>query len=319
MGTRRNPATVLLIGYYGKGNAGDEWLKEKTITLIKKAWPSSGISESKREFFKADCIVYGGGGLFQNKTSNRSLVYYCFWVLLAWLLRKPVYMIGQGIGPISGTFWNKLTRFTLKKAHAISVRDEASYAYVTHGRGKNPKCILTTDLAFYDSHFSKNPHHSAPTDILLNLRPWPHAAKQWPHLSAFLLKNAHLFLSCSPEDTLLKSHLPHTGLLALIHNKNSEISQNPPIIVSMRFHACVWAALHGIPFLALVYDDKVEHLAKSLHQPTLSVSSETVSVEDIQAMLNTLIANYSHYQDQLQKTVPELIRYATRHEDVLNA
>ncbi len=311
---------ILLIGYYGKDNAGDEWIKEKSIHLIKKIYPNALITDSKKTFLSAHVIVYGGGGLFQNKTSNRSLIYYCFWILLALLLRKPVYLLGQGVGPIAGRFWNKLTFFCLKKATAISVRDQESYDFLSCP-GKKSNGILATDLAFYNSSFSQNTDlDQAEKHIILNLRPWPHAAKQWPELQTFLQSQASLFLSCSPEDTLLKDTLPQLNLLSLIRNQACFPDNiKNPIVVSMRFHACVWAALHGIPFLALIYDNKVKHLAEYLKQPSIHVDSPTLTLNEIQSALNELTHHYTHYQNHLKNTVPTLLKKAYDHEQVFHA
>ena len=87
-----------LIGYYGFGNDGDEWLKQSAIRLIKDEDPCAKISILSGPFpthsnmdsyysrhqiwrwvwaaLRADYWVWGGGTVFQDFSSYRSFYYY---------------------------------------------------------------------------------------------------------------------------------------------------------------------------------------------------------------------------------------------------
>ena len=91
---------VLLSGYYGFGNLGDEALLEVIVSQLRARFPGVSIdvlSASPEEtartlgieatarwnartvreaIAKADVLVSGGGGLLQSATSARSVVYY---------------------------------------------------------------------------------------------------------------------------------------------------------------------------------------------------------------------------------------------------
>lgn len=302
---------ILLIGYYGKGNAGDEWLKIKTLSILEKSFPNLTLSESKKRFFHSNMIVYGGGGLFQNKTSNRSLLYYCFWVILATVFRKPVYMVGQGFGPIKGKAWNVLTQFCLRQAKAISVRDTLSLEYTLKAGVPHSKCILAPDLAFYDSFFIQT--YSPPSTIWLNLRPWPHTPKNWSSLCEYLREQSNEFLACSVEDLKFSKHLPSTNLISQIQSPKNK---KPHLIIAMRFHACVWAALQGIPFIALAYDDKVTQLAKTLDQPYLVLNKEPLELSVIKTLISDTLTKHHDYQIHLRKTLPKLLEEAMKHDTI---
>ena len=68
--------------------------------------------------------------------------------------------------------------------------------------------------------------------------------------------------------------------------------------IGMRYHACVWAALNEIPFLALVYDDKVLGLAKTLRQPFIDLRQEL--------SVNELSTSWKTYQDNIDVSQPIL-------------
>lgn len=300
---------ILLIGYYGKGNAGDEWIKEKTEKIIKLNFPNAEILTSKSDFLSATMLLYGGGGLLQNKTSNRSLLYYNIWIILATLLNKPVYMIGQGFGPISGRFYTWLTKACLKQVKAISVRDTDSYNFAMSAGIKPSKCILAPDLAFYDSIFMQT--YTKNQKIWLNLRPWKHTPKNWQEICKTLQNNASEFLACSAEDLMYSGNLATTNLLSQIKNPRIE---KPYILIAMRFHACVWAALQGIPFVAIVYDDKVEHLAKKLEQPFIRLSQTSPSHSEINAQIKEISINHQLYQTKIRKNLTPILEAAMQHD-----
>ena len=95
-----SPLRLLFSGYYGFGNLGDEALLEITVGELRRrhpdieidvlshdppatsarfgveATPRMDIGAVKRAIDRADVLVSGGGGLLQNSTSTRSLLYY---------------------------------------------------------------------------------------------------------------------------------------------------------------------------------------------------------------------------------------------------
>src|SRR6185437_3921635 len=92
---------ILLSGYYGFGNLGDEALLHVIVTQLRMRFPdltievlsakpqetaaaAAGVSaidrwntrEVRAAIERTDLLVSGGGGLLQNATSLRSLLYY---------------------------------------------------------------------------------------------------------------------------------------------------------------------------------------------------------------------------------------------------
>jgi polysaccharide pyruvyl transferase CsaB len=142
---------VLLAGYFGFGNLGDELLAEAAVknlvscgipkerisilsNLPSESTATLGISSFDRwkmaDIAKAldlsRSMLFAGGGLFQDTTSVRSCVYYWGLVMAARLKSVPAAAIGQSIGPLYGLFPRFLTRCALRKCEYVAVRDEAS-------------------------------------------------------------------------------------------------------------------------------------------------------------------------------------------------
>jgi len=80
----------------------------------------------------------------------------------------------------------------------------------------------------------------------------------------------------------------------------------PQVVVAMRYHAGVMAALNGIPFLALGYDEKVSSLARELGQPLIEVVGGKVA--GVKGGLDELVGRYDWYRGRLQEGVGAIKR-----------
>ena len=168
---------IVISGYYGSKNAGDEAmlaamlevLKDRSqklhITVIssnpKDTEERHGVQaiswlSGKKIFsaiWKADLLISGGGSLLQNVTSRRSLYYYLVIISLALLLRKRVMLYAQGIGPILGRCANMVMRLVLNHVDGITVRDAGSLDELKRLGIKGPEILQTADpvLAMHPS------------------------------------------------------------------------------------------------------------------------------------------------------------------------
>ena len=141
---------VVVSGYYGFGNLGDESLLDAISTSLAKEYPGIKIAaltkdakrDSKRTglrctsrfnmaavfclLCRAKLLISGGGSLLQDTTSKRSLRYYTGIMRLAKLARCRVFVFANGIGPIKYESNRKLTAKVVTKADSVSVRDADS-------------------------------------------------------------------------------------------------------------------------------------------------------------------------------------------------
>jgi len=141
---------VVLSGYYGFHNVGDEAIlqaiihalrqEKKDIEIIvlsndpeytKKTYGVDAVNRWKLgEVFRAiagsDGVISGGGSLLQDKTGLKSVPYYTGIMMIAYTLRKPFYIYAQGIGPLEQRVSQILVKYALSKADYISVRDKES-------------------------------------------------------------------------------------------------------------------------------------------------------------------------------------------------
>ncbi|MCE3236306.1 MAG: polysaccharide pyruvyl transferase CsaB [Vampirovibrio sp.] len=193
---------VIISGYYGFDNLGDELILRVLIEQLKahqvkitvlsqnprKTAETYGVDAVKRTSFidivdaltQANLFISGGGGLFQDATGPMSTVYYGGLIHLARFFEVPVCFWAQGVGPLNKDFSRKMTASALKKCEVITVRDEKSAALVESLTGEEPE--ITADPVWLLNvskkkgtvkKGTKKDKQSEPWRIGVSLRHWP--------------------------------------------------------------------------------------------------------------------------------------------------
>ncbi len=153
---------VLVSGYYGFGNLGDEALLAGLIgglsryghqPVILSGDPAAsralhGVPAAARlrglvpALLRADALVSGGGGLLQDRTSRRSLDYYLGVIRLAKRLGKRVVVYGQSLGPLSDE--GRAATAAALRGLPLALRDEQSLELA---RAMGLTAVLVADAA----------------------------------------------------------------------------------------------------------------------------------------------------------------------------
>ncbi|MCX7715299.1 MAG: polysaccharide pyruvyl transferase CsaB [Clostridia bacterium] len=163
---------VLISGYYGFKNSGDDALLLSIIQELRKhkgdihisvlsANPKEtsemyGIEAVSRinpfhimgKMREAELFILGGGTLIQDGTSTKSLLYYLGMILLAKIFRTKVMLYSNGIDPLLHKTNACFAKFVLNKVDVITLRDEASLNELNNMGVDRPKIRLTADPAF---------------------------------------------------------------------------------------------------------------------------------------------------------------------------
>ncbi len=145
-----NTNKIVISGYYGFDNIGDEAVLYTIISTLKKEIPGAKImvlsnnpektaqiydvqsinrwdlKNIARVIKNSDLLVSGGGSLLQDVTSSKTIPYYLAIVKLAQIYKKKVVFYSQGIGPVNKKLGRWLIKRVANKVDAIFVRDEAS-------------------------------------------------------------------------------------------------------------------------------------------------------------------------------------------------
>ncbi len=163
---------IVISGYYGFGNLGDESLLDAIARSTAEAYPGIKLAaltrrpcyDSKRTGLRcvsrfnipsvfrmlagAKLLISGGGSLLQDTTSNRSLRYYVYILRMAKRLGCRTFVYANGIGPINHASNKKLAARAVSSADAVSVRDSGSKLELISLGVVESKVRLSADPAF---------------------------------------------------------------------------------------------------------------------------------------------------------------------------
>ena len=287
---------VLLCGYYGEHNLGDDALLESllaqlpaSVTPLVTAFDQPaveqrhGVATVQRRSLRAvlgaqrrcRALVLGGGSLLQDSTSFRSLLYYGALIVAARLQGQPVLLWAQGLGPLRRRRSRLLARLLLPLATAISWRDAGSARLARQlGCGAPHGADAVWALP-------PLPWLGRGGPIVVCWRPTALLDRQgWAVLLEALaaLADTHdrevLWLPFhGSQDHGLLHQLQQQGLMpASLQRRSRQLEATEPreamavfrsagLVVAMRLHALILAALSGAPVAALSYDPKVQACA----------------------------------------------------------
>lgn len=147
---------LVLSGYYGFRNSGDEAVLQSILTALAQAGRELGVTvtpvvlsgdpawtslrygvEAVSRMKLAEVwaalrgsagLISGGGSLLQDATGIGSIPYYLGIMEMARWCGKPTFVYAQGIGPVNRALFRAPIARAFRKAAYVSVRDETSAA-----------------------------------------------------------------------------------------------------------------------------------------------------------------------------------------------
>lgn len=304
---------IVISGYYGFANAGDEAMLAaiiKSLRSTEKDVELNVISGNPDETAKhhkvasihrfnpleiipclssCDLLISGGGSLLQDVTSKRSLLYYLMVIWLGTFLSGRVMLFAQGIGPINSGILRKLTRYVCSRVDLITVRDRDSLYELRRIGIPDSKVRLTADAVLTLPQEEKSQGRClldsfgiAEDKLLLGV-----SVRKWGDDDAYLLElakaadqlamelDAHIVLLPLqyPADVdacrRLRGFMDHEEC-ATVLEMNCDTEQflsligNFDLLIGMRLHALIFAAVMEVPFVAVSYDPKIDGFVKDI-------------------------------------------------------
>lgn len=288
---------VLICGYYGFRNLGDEALLKSVAKLFNELDPGisvealsynvkytedaigvKGFSRKSliklvQKIWKVDCVVFGGGSLLQDVTSSKSLLYYLGIILIAKIFRKPVAIIANGFGPVKNERNKTLVRLLLNRVNAISVRDEASMEKM-RSIGISNEILLSSDITFLMEETIK-PLEEKEKVVGISLRPWHFDQEFIREVASFadaMVEKGYkvrFYPMKQPDDEKVSqevmNRMEHECRLIRGAESPDQILKHMSecqLFVGMRLHGLIFATNLGIPCVAIEYDPKVASFSK---------------------------------------------------------
>lgn len=343
---------LLLSGYYGFSNAGDEAILAGIIQAVRELDPSvaftviSGKRRMTAERYgvdavsrgdldaiwgalgSADALLSGGGSLLQDVTSFKSLSYYLAIMVMAKLRRKPAMVYAQGIGPITGATGRLLVRTVLNRMDAIAVRDPESAQLLSRLGITRPPVSVTADAALVlgpgDPELGRSLLRPGLPEtgplVGVSVRPWkagdarfvPALAEALDGLTRASGGHVVFFPMQVPGDvqaaeavrTLMKERA--TVLTeSYTHQEVRGLVAATDLVIGLRYHALVFAAMSGVPMVGLSYDPKIDSFLRLLGREPAATTDRLDSAQ-VQRAAERALAEGPGNQEKLLQRVAEL-------------
>ncbi len=300
---------VLLSGYYGFGNLGDEALLDVIVTQIRARFPGTTIDvlsatppetaarldveatprwdmrAVRDAIARADLVLSGGGGLLQNATSLRSVLYYAGIIRRAVKAGRKTMVFAQSIGPLD-MFGKFVVREGCKGLNRATVRDARSRELLASLLpGVNVE--QTADPVFlYDA--AEEEVDLTAEGLGPDSRPYAIVSvRKVPGFSEGVATIARAVDRLYERHGIRSAFLPLGGVqdaevsTLVIRKATSQpvllpecplpraaaILRRAHVVIGMRLHALIFAARYDVPFLAIPYDPKVQSLCDDLAYP----------------------------------------------------
>jgi polysaccharide pyruvyl transferase CsaB len=345
---------VVISGYYGFDNAGDEAVLAGLISGLHNSLdsahykvnvlsinPSRTVSQHRvaashryknflRPLAKCDLLMSGGGSLLQDVTSAHGIFYYLAIVRLAQLLGRKTMFVAQGIGPLMRRRSQKLTASVANRLDAITVRDPAS-SELLKSIGVRKPITITADPAL----LLETPQNQHRHGVLLSMRPWTEDAGRLRQIVVNGISSSSLPTQIEALNmygdadnaaaaAVIESLRPSRAIpspagyndgFRLLMSKTAESE----FVIGMRLHSLIFAASNAIPSVALSYDPKVDAFMKQSGQADAVFDISTGAHEELSELLTVVWETRDRRREDLFKTIPTLRESAQKNADIAAA
>ena len=308
---------ILISGYYGFDNAGDEAVLQAILYALKQEAPfvkpivlsanpektakEYGVEAIQRFSFKAvwkalmasDGLISGGGSLIQDATGIKTIPYYMGVIRLAQLLRKPVFIYSQGIGPVYRKFFYPIIRTGFIHAKYVSVRDRESALELQAMKVPMDKIETVVDPVLALPPITKEKvrkvmekENLSASPILISVRFW---REDKDYLDVIAEVADHLVESGEtvvfipmhePSDreasNYVISKMKQSAKIIAQYDARTLIGiiGESKAVIGMRLHSLIFATAMGVPSIAISYDPKIDQFMAQLQQTPVGTTND---------------------------------------------
>lgn len=342
-----NKIKVVICGYYGRGNAGDEallmsllqMLPPSVIPIVLSANPEQtrdryavisyhnrSLSQIAQALRQSQVFIWGGGSLIQDVTSFASPLYYLGLMTWAQQLGLKTIAWAQGIGPLQRALIRWTTKKVLLQCHAISVRDRASSQLletwqIPHQIAPDPVWALASASSTILENLTR-------PRIAIVLRPHPQLtdsllAKIGQALARLQEQTAAnlVFIPFQPLQDLaiakkLTNYLPQNSLIVNTDDLKilKGLFREVDWVIGMRYHSLIMALSEGCPCFAINYDPKVSQLMEQINLQGWDLSQIPDNPEQICAQW---LQQYAQAQPLTSAQREAIINQVQSHQQLL--
>ncbi len=324
-------AKIVLCGYYGCGNFGDEVILSQILKKIRVSFADYRLdlrvlrTKSPADVLSAlrgaDVFVFGGGSLLQNATSDASLFYYAAIIRLARLSARQLLMLSNGIGPIRDGIlpqraFVRILGWAAAQFDEISVRDGSSRVLLEKII-PSKKVKIVHDPAFCCFKEQKINQRLINSKYFVyipcsgqvrnegELVRWLRALKGHSHKECVVL-------ALNPREDLRLAKMLAASLsgCVIVAKRVGEVKSllcGASLVISQRYHGTLFASGCGAPVAAVSNDPKMRALCLELGAKMAHIGDDPETFSRLQAIDRAVITRLALSADsELSSTFTEL-------------
>lgn len=356
---------IVISGYYGFNNIGDESILEAIIFNIKhsiddveitvlskepeltyeendvKVVDRKNIFRIIKEIKNCDLLISGGGGLLQDVTSSKSILYYLVIMVMGRMFKKKVMIYSQGIGPICSPLNRFFTKHVLNKVDFITLRDEESKRFLEEINVVNKNIKITADPVISLKKVDLESGYQVLKKLGLencrkplvgfsvrgrdkNQKLIDTIANVCDKIIAELDVNVVLIPFHHGEDLEVIDDIKGKMNKKAISFKEEfdtntmlSIIGNLDLLVGVRLHSLIFGAIMNTPMIAISYDTKINSFMKYLDEDVFS-NIEDLEEEKLLQEIKDKIINEEKYKLQLCNKIEHLKEKLHGNEEIIS-
>ena len=355
---------IVISGYYGFNNIGDESILTAIISGINDTVENADIvvlskkpeltshkhnvkQIDRKNIFKiiseiknCQLLISGGGGLLQDVTSSKSILYYLAIMGIGKIFKKKVMIYSQGMGPINKPLNRKLTKYILNKVDFITLRDEKSRKFLKEINVNNKNINVTADpvIGIIKSDLSLG--HKILKDAGLEDNEKPivglsirgrnkdnKLVNMIARVCDRIIDEFGVNIVFIPfhqgedikiiEDIKVEMNREAIGLTEHGVDETLSIIGNLDLLVGVRLHSLIFGDIMNVPMIAISYDPKIDNFMNYLDQQIIS-NIEDLDEDELIAEIKNKLNNEDMYRLQLYNKIECLKERLHRNEEVIS-
>ncbi len=327
---------VLISGYYGYKNIGDDSLLKSivqnlreqkpdvSITVLSKKPKETAVLYNVKSIYRYNIfkilsvlkhtrlLVSGGGSLLQDVTSTHSYKYYSSIMKMALRYGTKVMVYANGIGPIVAEKNRIDCKNLLDRVHKITLRDEQSLQELK-SMGVQNEITVSADPAFSlnssNLGFKENESY-----FVVSVRKWKGLPNDFADKLGAVCREIHEKYNIIPVFVPMQSWMD-TDLSveiaakcggkvapAFVNAENLiEYIKNSQFVLGMRLHSLIYSLSANVPLVALSYDPKVDAIVHKW-DCCKAFDVKSIDVSDMVSQLEYVIENRDFLKEEIAKT-----------------
>ncbi|HYT45237.1 MAG TPA: polysaccharide pyruvyl transferase family protein [Methylomirabilota bacterium] len=303
------------------------------------------------EYLASDLFVPVGGGYLRAKKGireNINILLSLNPIIIGILLKKPIILYTQSIGPFATAFQGWITRIVLNKTQLILMREDHTIKTLKTIGVKANLVTRTTDAGFLfdsDKEFRlsdliKNAETlKSKTLVGITVRKWLKQEGQDNFEKAIALfvdritKEKHISILFIPQVTSTVHNDDDRNvanrIVSLVANQQQVINCTGnydhyelkklysclDFLVGTRFHSVIFSLTSYVPAIAIEYEYKTSGIMKDLGLSEWVIPMEQVTADNLYEKFRQLLSEEDAYKQQLQQTLPNYILKAKEVEN----